>query len=67
VLLPRVRDASPHTLILTDGFSCRSQIEHGSERSSLHLAQVIQMAAQEGPNGPATAHPERRYQQVPQP
>ena len=66
VLLPRVRDASPHSLILSDGFSCRSQIEHGSDRSSLHLAQVVAMALHEGPNGPATPRPERRYQQVPQ-
>jgi hypothetical protein len=51
-------------LILTDGFSCRSQIEHGSDRSSLHLAQAIQMALHEGPNGPATAPPERRYLEV---
>ena len=41
MLLPRVRDADPDTLIVTDGFSCRSQIEHGSGRSSLHLAQVV--------------------------
>jgi FAD/FMN-containing dehydrogenase/Fe-S oxidoreductase len=67
VLLPGVRDASPHTLIVTDGFSCRSQIEHGSDRSSLHLAQVVQMALREGPNGPATQRPERRYQELPQP
>jgi FAD/FMN-containing dehydrogenase/Fe-S oxidoreductase len=66
VLLPRVRDASPHTLILSDGFSCRSQIEHGSNRSSLHLSQVIAMALREGPNGPATEWPERRYQELPQ-
>jgi FAD/FMN-containing dehydrogenase/Fe-S oxidoreductase len=64
-LLPAVRDASPHTLLLTDGFSCRSQIEHGSERSALHLAQVIQMAAREGPNGPTAARPERRYVALP--
>jgi Fe-S oxidoreductase len=61
VLLPRVREASEHTLILTDGFSCRSQIEHGSERSALHLAQTIQMALRDGPNGPSTARPEERY------
>jgi Fe-S oxidoreductase len=60
VLLPRVRDASESTLILTDGFSCRSQIEHGSARSALHLAQVIQMALRDGPNGPATSPPESR-------
>jgi Fe-S oxidoreductase len=53
VLLPRVRAASPHTLIVTDGFSCRSQIEHGSARSALHLAQVIEMALRDGPKAPA--------------
>jgi hypothetical protein len=66
VLLPRVRDASPHTLIVTDGFSCHSQIDHGSERHALHLAQVIQMALHEGPNGPSTPRPERRYTQAPE-
>jgi Fe-S oxidoreductase len=64
VLLPAVREASPHTLVLTDGFSCRSQIAHGSERSALHLAQAIQMALHEGPNGPATPLPERSYRQA---
>jgi FAD/FMN-containing dehydrogenase/Fe-S oxidoreductase len=58
-LLPAVRAASESTLIVTDGFSCRSQIEHGTERSSLHLAQVVQMALHNGPNGPAIAPPER--------
>jgi Fe-S oxidoreductase len=66
LLLPRVRDVSPHTLILSDGFSCRSQIEHGSNRSSLHLAQVVKMALNEGPDGPATAPPERLYHEPPQ-
>ena len=67
VLLPAVREASEHTLLITDGFSCRSQIEQGSNRSSLHLAQVIQMALREGPNGPATPHPEARYHELPEP
>lgn len=61
MLLPAVRNASPHTLLLTDGFSCRAQVEHGSDRSTLHLAQVVQMALREGPSGPATSHPEERY------
>jgi Fe-S oxidoreductase len=60
-LLPRVREASPHTLILTDGFSCRTQIEHGSGRRPLHLAQAIQMALRSGPSSPSTIPPERRY------
>jgi Fe-S oxidoreductase len=46
-LLPAVREASPNTLIITDGFSCASQIEQLSQRRSLHLAQVIQMAIRE--------------------
>jgi Fe-S oxidoreductase len=44
VLLPAVRDAGDDTLIVTDGFSCRSQIEQTTPRSSLHLAQVAQLA-----------------------
>jgi Fe-S oxidoreductase len=59
VLLPKVRQASPHTLLVTDGFSCRSQIEHGSDRSALHLAEAVRMAMREGPNGPAIAPVER--------
>jgi hypothetical protein len=65
LLLPTVRDADPHTLILTDGFSCRSQISHGRDRGALHLAQAIQMALHDGPNGPTTAHPEDRYSEMP--
>jgi Fe-S oxidoreductase len=57
-LLPAVRAAPDHTLLVTDGFSCRSQIAHGSDRGALHLAQVVQMAAQTGPNGPTAGKPE---------
>jgi FAD/FMN-containing dehydrogenase/Fe-S oxidoreductase len=64
-LLPTVRDASPHALIVTDGFSCRSQIAHGSDRRALHLGQVVQMAMHDGPNGPSAPHPEERYQAQP--
>jgi Fe-S oxidoreductase len=41
VLLPAARQASPSTLLVTDGFSCRSQVEHGAGRETLHLAQVV--------------------------
>ena len=44
VLLPRVRSAARDTLIITDGFSCREQIMHGTRRKAMHLAEVIQMA-----------------------
>jgi FAD/FMN-containing dehydrogenase/Fe-S oxidoreductase len=61
VLLPAVREASPHAIVLTDGFSCRSQIEHGTDRSALHLAEVVEMAMREGPNGPSMPRPEQSY------
>ncbi len=66
VLMPAVRQASTDTLLLTDGFSCRSQIAQGSDRGALHLAQVTQMALREGPNGPAVARPEALYSGQPQ-
>ena len=44
VLLPRVREAGPETLIVADGFSCRTQIEQGTGRRALHLAEVLAMA-----------------------
>jgi FAD/FMN-containing dehydrogenase/Fe-S oxidoreductase len=44
VLLPRVRAASPDTLIVADGFSCREQIEQSTGRRAMHLAEVLQLA-----------------------
>jgi FAD/FMN-containing dehydrogenase/Fe-S oxidoreductase len=61
-LLPAVRKASDHTLVIADGFSCREQIAGLSGRGALHLAQVIQMALREGPDGPPDLPPEERYQ-----
>jgi len=43
-LLPAVRAASHDTLVLADGFSCRTQIAQETGRQALHLAQVVQMA-----------------------
>jgi FAD/FMN-containing dehydrogenase/Fe-S oxidoreductase len=52
VLLPRVREAEPETLVVADGFSCRTVIEQETDRRALHLAQVIRMAMEDGPGGP---------------
>jgi Fe-S oxidoreductase len=41
VLLPAVRQAAAETLIIADGFSCRTQIEQATNRSALHLAEVL--------------------------
>jgi FAD/FMN-containing dehydrogenase/Fe-S oxidoreductase len=43
-LLPIVRDAAPDTLLIADGFSCRTQVEQLTEREALHTAQVIKLA-----------------------
>ena len=48
VLLPRVREAAAQTLVMADGFSCRTQIAELSRRRALHTAQVLQMALRKG-------------------
>ena len=59
-LLPAVRRASAGTLVIADGFSCRTQIEQLSDRRALHLAEVVQMARHEGKPGVSpAAFPER--------
>jgi FAD/FMN-containing dehydrogenase/Fe-S oxidoreductase len=40
-LLPAVRDAAPETLVIADGFSCRTQVAQGSDRKAVHLAEVL--------------------------
>ncbi|MFL5815155.1 MAG: FAD-binding and (Fe-S)-binding domain-containing protein [Bdellovibrionia bacterium] len=44
VLLPAVRKAPADTLIVSDGFSCRTQIEQATDRKALHMAEVLAMA-----------------------
>ncbi len=46
VLLPAVRAASPESLIIANGFSCREQIATHTDRQALHLAEVLDMARQ---------------------
>jgi Fe-S oxidoreductase len=59
VLLPKVREAAPATLVVTSGFSCRSQIEQArTGRRALHVAEVLALARAHGPAGPGR-YPER--------
>jgi FAD/FMN-containing dehydrogenase/Fe-S oxidoreductase len=44
VLLPKVRESDRNTIIVADGFSCRTQIEQGAKRKAIHHSQVLQMA-----------------------
>ena len=64
---PRSAAASTHALLITDGFSCRSQIAHGTDRKALHLAQVVHMALGAGPNGPTAGKPEDHVADPPSP
>lgn len=40
-LLPAVRKATPETLLVTDGFSCREQIAQNSSRRAFHAAEIL--------------------------
>jgi hypothetical protein len=40
-LLPKVRATTPETIIVSNGFSCREQIEALGKRETLHLAEVL--------------------------
>jgi FAD/FMN-containing dehydrogenase/Fe-S oxidoreductase len=44
VLLPAVRSASPGTVIVADGFSCREQIGQSTTVGAMHIAQLLQAA-----------------------
>jgi len=58
MILPKVREAAPETIVIADGFSCREQIAQSTPRRAMHLAQVLQMAVR---GDAVTAYPERRY------
>jgi Fe-S oxidoreductase len=58
-LLPAVREAADDTVVVANGFSCKTQIEQsGSGRRALHVAQVMKLA-RERPH--AGGKPEDRY------
>jgi hypothetical protein len=39
---------TPSSSPMADGFSCREQIAHGTDRRALHLAEVLQLALRQG-------------------
>ncbi|HUZ60859.1 MAG TPA: FAD-binding and (Fe-S)-binding domain-containing protein [Hanamia sp.] len=63
VLLPAVRGADKKTLVISNGYSCREQIEQMTDREGMHIAQVLQMALHENGRSEDTAEnfPERKY------
>jgi Fe-S oxidoreductase len=53
VLLPAVRASDPDTIIITDGFSCRSQIAQLCPgRRALHLAEALNLGPLLPPSSP---------------
>ena len=48
VLLPEVRRAADDTLLVADGFSCRTQIADLTHKRARHTAEVLQMAIHGG-------------------
>jgi Fe-S oxidoreductase len=50
VLLPAVRNSKESTFVVSDGFSCREQIERGTDRTVLHSAQLLERAFSPGEN-----------------
>jgi Fe-S oxidoreductase len=64
-LLPKVRGLDEETIVVADGFSCKTQIEQGrTGRRGLHVAQVVKLAREHGVAGPPGPHPERLYYEV---
>jgi Fe-S oxidoreductase len=45
-LLPAVRKAPADAIIVADGFSCRHQINDGTGREALHVAEVLAMSVE---------------------
>ena len=43
VLLPAVRNTPESALIVSDGFSCREQIQQSTGRRAIHLAEALQL------------------------
>jgi FAD/FMN-containing dehydrogenase/Fe-S oxidoreductase len=58
VLLPRVRQADASTVVLADGFSCRTQVEQQTGRRAVHLAELLasHLGNRQGP-ADQTDHP----------
>jgi FAD/FMN-containing dehydrogenase/Fe-S oxidoreductase len=64
-LLPAVREAGQETIVIADGFSCKTQIQQSDAgRRALHVALVMKMAREHGPQGYRGGSPEEPYYEV---
>ncbi|HEY1974968.1 MAG TPA: FAD-linked oxidase C-terminal domain-containing protein [Candidatus Baltobacteraceae bacterium] len=65
VLLPKVREAAPQTIVVADGFSCREQIAQTTGRQALHPAEVLRMGLADRGATRNDPKPERRFHEDP--
>jgi FAD/FMN-containing dehydrogenase/Fe-S oxidoreductase len=64
-LLPAVREASDETIVVANGFSCKTQLEQsGAGRRALHVGQVMKLAREHRPEGFTAGRPEDGYYAV---
>ncbi|TDN63412.1 FAD-binding and (Fe-S)-binding domain-containing protein [Paraburkholderia sp. BL10I2N1] len=66
-LYPAIRSAARETIVLTNGFSCREQIEQGTGRHALHIAQLAKWSLSQhvgGPAGGATGEAQTRTERA---
>ncbi|HEY7391558.1 MAG TPA: FAD-linked oxidase C-terminal domain-containing protein, partial [Bryobacteraceae bacterium] len=67
-LLPAARNAAPSTVIVANGFSCKTQLEQsGVGRQALHTAELMRMARKLGTPRMHGAFPERLREPKPAP
>nr|WP_042191574.1 FAD-binding and (Fe-S)-binding domain-containing protein [Kibdelosporangium sp. MJ126-NF4]CEL20165.1 Glycolate dehydrogenase, subunit GlcD [Kibdelosporangium sp. MJ126-NF4]CTQ97390.1 Glycolate dehydrogenase (EC 1.1.99.14), subunit GlcD [Kibdelosporangium sp. MJ126-NF4] len=52
-ILPAIRAAEKDTVVLADGFSCRTQITQLTDRTALHVAELLAQRVQNGVTRPA--------------
>lgn len=60
-LLPSIRQAAKDTLVIADGFSCRTQIAQGSDRHPLRLSELLLLAFDTDPHAPVRSYSELSY------
>lgn len=61
VLLPAARQLDSDAVLVTDGFSCREQITQSTDRTPVHLAELLQQAIKaDGPRHFLRGSAERR-------
>jgi len=64
-LVPKVREVPADTIVVAGGFSGKTQIEQaGAGRGALHVAQVLKLAREHGPDGHHAKFPERAYNRL---